>query len=321
MGTDLDISIVIPMFNESGNIGPLISQITDVMANQDLEYEVLLIDDGSHDQTWLQVLEVARNIKEVQGIKLSRNFGHQHALLAGLNKAQGKAVISMDADLQHPPAVLPELISHWQAGSKIVYTKRCSIQSLSAFKRKTSSWFYSVFSWLSGVTISEGSSDFRLIDQQVLKELIKFNDIDPFLRGAVRWLGFDEVSSTVEFDLGERLCGESEYTLARMMKFANSAIISFSTKPLIVGIWIGLITSLLAFTELAYIVVQFFMGNTVAGWASTVGIMALLFGILFVLLGILGIYLARIHTTLQGRPRFVIETFTANGHKSKGEKA
>jgi len=311
MVTGLDISIVIPMFNESENIRPLVSQIIEEIAQANVTFEILLIDDGSHDKTWSQVTALAYEIKEIQGIKLSRNFGHQHALLAGLHQAKGKAIISMDADLQHPPSLIPELIRQWNAGNKIVYTKRCNQQHISAFKRQTSNWFYGIFSWLSGVTINEGSSDFRLIDRQVLQELIQFNDVDPFLRGAVRWLGFEEMSSTVEFSVGERHAGESNYTLGRMMKFANSAIISFSTKPLIVGIWLGLLTSLFAFAELGFILIEHILGNTVPGWASTVGIIALLFGILFILLGIIGLYLARIHTALQGRPQFVIEKNTS----------
>lgn len=310
MHSKLDVSIVIPLFNEAGNVRELISQIIEQVKTLDISFEILLVDDGSHDLTWHKIETASSVHQEVSGLKLSRNFGHQHALLAGLKTAKGQAVISMDGDLQHPPSVLPKLIEQWHAGSKIVYTKRHSPKSISTFKRKTSDMFYGLFSWLSGVPMTQGSSDFRLIDRQVLNELLKFNDVEPFLRGAVRWLGYEHQSSTVEFTIGSRHSGESQYTIKKMITFANSAIVSFSTKPLLVAIWLGLTTSLLAFAELGYILCQYLTGNTVAGWASTVGIVSLLFGILFILLGIIGLYLAQIHTALKQRPKFIIEKST-----------
>jgi len=312
----IDVSIVVPLFNEADNVHALVEQIQQQLTPSGVAYEILLVDDGSSDETWLNISKLENNIPAVKGIKLSRNFGHQKALLAGLDQAQGQAIISMDGDLQHPPETLPVLIKHWQAGSKIVHTKRCQQEHLGWFKRASSDGFYRVFSWLSGVEIEQGSSDFRLIDHQVLKELKRFNDVDPFIRGAVRWLGFDDVSTTVEYNVGLRVAGESQYTLSKMLAFANSAVVSFSTKPLLIGIWLGLITSLLAFAELGYIMSQYFVGNTVPGWASTVGIMALLFGVLFVLLGVIGLYLARIHTALQERPKFIIEQSTQTKSKT-----
>jgi len=312
------ISVVVPMHNESGNVAVLVDRIGEVLQTQKYRFELVLVDDGSQDDTWSSICKKHETVPEIRGIKLSRNFGHQYALLAGLSVASGDAVISMDADMQHPPETLPELIEKWERGSKVVYTRRCQQHNISAFKRKTSDWFYSVFSWLSGVTIEPGSSDFRLLDRQVLEQLLEFNDVSPFFRGAVRWLGFDDSSTTVEYALGDRHSGESTYTLGKMLQFANSGIISFSTKPLILGIWLGLFTSFVAFLELAYILVQYFLGNTVQGWASAVGITALLFGVLFVLLGIIGLYLARIHTALQGRPKFIVDQKVGNEHTGQG---
>ncbi|MEH6826376.1 MAG: glycosyltransferase family 2 protein [Motiliproteus sp.] len=230
-----DVSIVIPMFNEAGNVIPLVTQILDQIKPLLITFEILLVDDGSQDSTWNKIEAASSEYNQVFGLKLSRNFGHQHALIAGLNLTKGDAIISMDADLQHPPSVLPKLIERWRSGSKIVYTKRHSSKHTSAFKRTSSNVFYKLFSWLTGVSIGQGSSDFRLIDRQVLTELIKFNDVDPFVRGAVRWLGYDQASSTVEFTVGERLSGESQYSLKKMISLANAAIVSFSTKPLIVA--------------------------------------------------------------------------------------
>lgn len=304
------LSVVIPAFNEKDNIEPLLSQLLPVLQRLAVPHEIIFVDDGSSDHTWTTITKVAAQNPVVHGVKLSRNFGHQPALLAGLSAARGAAVVSMDGDLQHPPEVVAELFQRWREGSKIVFTRRRGTQRLSAFKRWTSSWFYSLFSWLSGVSLSEGSSDFRLLDRQVVDELLRFQDVDLFLRGAVQWLGFRDTATTVEFQVGNRHAGVSKYNVRRMLRFASTAVVAYSTKPLMVGIWVGLATSALAFLELAYILFQYASGKTVAGWASTVGILAFLFGVLFVVLGVIGIYLASIHAALQNRPKFVVAANT-----------
>jgi dolichol-phosphate mannosyltransferase len=307
----IELSVVIPLFNEAANIAVLVERLVTVLDSIDRNYEVLIVDDGSRDNTWQLIQAAATRHPRLSGIRLSRNFGHQHALLAGLTLARGAAVVSMDGDLQHPPEVVSLLLERWRSGQKIVYTKRVDEHRLGWFKRISSRLFYAVFSWMSGVQIEPGSSDFRLIDRQILNELLRFHDVDLFLRGAVQWLGFHDVSSTVEFRLADRYAGRAKYDLRRMLRLASSGIVSFSRKPLIIGIWLGVITSLLAFLELAFIFYSYLQGDTLPGWASTIGIMAFLFGILFAILGIIGLYLASIHTALQGRPRFIISAATS----------
>lgn len=312
MKENIYLSVVVPLFNEEGNIDVLLKDLEDNLQNLDVSYEIILVDDGSSDQTWAKIKEAASAHSCITGIRLARNFGHQHALLAGLNCASGKAIVSMDGDLQHPPSLIPQMLASYENGAFVVNTFRNDRNINSFFKRKTSLIFYKLFSLITGVQMAPGSSDFRLIDRSVLDQLLQLNDVDLFLRGAVEWLGFPSV--TLSYAAGTRFSGGSKYTLSKMVKFASGSIISFSTKPLVLGVWIGVLTSVLAFLEMVYILFRFSIGQTVPGWASTVGIISFLFGVLFVILGVIGTYLARIHVALQNRPRFIIREI----HDQKG---
>ena len=302
-----DLSVVVPLHNEAGNVSPLCEELA-----RELESlgggEVILVDDGSTDDTWRRIEAEAAKRPGFCGLSFSRNFGHQKALLAGLQCARGRAVITMDGDLQHPPAVLRELVAAWKKGHRIVFTRRRDSETAGLFKRATSSLFYRLFSALSGIPMSPGSSDFRLVDRSVLEALEPVRDQASFLRGLVQWTGFN--STTIDFTAQKRRAEQTKYSLGRMFRFAGRATLSFSTIPLNIGIWIGLVTSLLAFAEIAYVVGCYFAGRTVPGWASLAGIISLGFGILFILIGILGAYLGRIFEILQNRPPYLVERTT-----------
>ncbi|TKB94374.1 MAG: glycosyltransferase family 2 protein [Nitrospira sp.] len=304
------ISVVVPLFNEQDNVAHLVERLANTLNILGKSYEVLLIDDGSRDATWTRIVKAAaQHHPHFRGLRLARNFGHQAALLAGLSHARGQAVVSMDGDLQHPPELIPELIKAWKRGVAVVETRRHYNAQTSCFKKLSSALFYRFFSLMSEIDMKEGRSDFRLVDRRVLDQVLAFQQSDIFLRGVVSWLDFP--STTIEFEAANRLRGDSKYTLQRMLRFAHGGIVAFSTKPLRVGIALGLVTSALAFTALCYIISQYALGHTVPGWASTLGLLVFLFGVLFVILGVIGEYVGLIYIMLQRRPAYVIDEETA----------
>lgn len=306
----LTLSVIVPVMNEAANIEELVGRTRRSLDEIGVSWELILVDDGSSDDTWPTIQTFAAKHPEVHGLSLSRNFGHQNALLAGLQNASGEAVVSLDGDLQHPPEVIPELFEQWRDGADIVKTRRQSSKDSSLFKRLTSRWFYRVFSVLSGLPAEAGMSDFRLIDRRIVPVLTRMRDPNPFLRGLVEWAGYD--SSTVAYQAAPRAGGRSKYDFRKMLKFATSAVVSFSTIPLKIALWFGFLTSVLSFVTIVYGVVLFFLGVTVPGWASLVTLTAFMFGVLFIVLGILGLYLGSIHEAIKNRPRYLIRE-VANG--------
>jgi glycosyltransferase involved in cell wall biosynthesis len=301
----IQISIVVPVYNEEENLCKLYDELSKVLTVLDTTWEVVFVDDGSKDKTWKVIADLNKRNDRIKGIQFSRNFGHQYALLAGLKGSQGQAIICMDADLQHPPEVIPKLIAEWKKGYKIVNTIRLDSEKLSAFKKTTSKLFYSVFSFLSGVRLEKGMADFRLFDRQALDTITQFGEQGLFLRGIVQWVGFP--SSKIVFKSADRFGGVSKYTFKKMLRFALDGITSFSIVPLRLGIVIGIITSLVAFAQMIYgLYAKIVLEATVPGWATTITVLSFMFGILFILLGLVGEYIGRILTEVRVRPRFII---------------
>jgi len=299
------LSIVVPVFNEEENLGKLYEELNSVMGTLGLSWEVIFVDDGSQDRSWQIISDLSKSHDHVKGMRFSRNFGHQYALFAGMSQAEGDGVISMDADLQHPPDVIPKLVKAWKGGNKIVNSSRIEPKKLSVYKKLTSKLYYKVFSFLSGIPIESGMADFRLLDRQVVDHILQFKEEGLFLRGIVQTLG--HTMTTIKYQCQDRYKGTSKYTLPKMIKFAWTGITSFSIVPLRVSIVIGVFTSAFAFYQLIEVFyVKLFTDNAVPGWASSVGMISLMFGILFILLGIIGEYIGRILIEVRDRPRYLI---------------
>jgi len=229
--------------------------------------------------------------------------------MAGLAAARGNAVIMMDADLQHPPSLLPQLVRKWREGFQVVHAVRRDPPNLSWFKRTTSRLYYRLFAFMSGVAIEPGSADFCLLDRQVVDEVLKFEEEGLFLRGVVHWVGY--ATASVPFECGQRHAGSSKYNLSKMLTLGWHGVSAFSLVPLRIGIGIGLLSSTVAFLSMAYAIVGWWVDDRVVpGWASSVAISTFLFGVLFVFLAVLAEYVGRIAVEVRRRPRFLVRETT-----------
>jgi len=315
------ISIVIPAYNEERNLQALYANLREVLraAGED-DFELVVIDDGSTDGTWETITALSAADVRVRGVRLSRNFGHQSALMAGLAAGRGQAIVMMDADLQHPPPLVPQLIRKWREGFQIVHAVRRDPPNMSWFKRVTSRLYYRVFTFMSGVAIEPGSADFCLLDRQVVEEVLKFEEEGLFLRGLVHWVGY--ATTSVPFDCGERHAGTSKYSLSKMMTLGWHGVSSFSLVPLRIGIAVGLLSSTLAFLGTAYAIIGWWVDDAVVpGWASSVAMTSFLFGVLFAFLAVLAEYVGRIVVEVRRRPRFLVRETTRPALASADRRA
>jgi glycosyltransferase involved in cell wall biosynthesis len=296
------LSVVLPAYNEQDALPIVVRAIASSLVS--CSYEIIVVDDGSTDGTW-RTVERLKGECGVRGIRFTRNFGHQAAILAGLMAARGDAVIMMDADGQHPAELLPVFIEHWKVGSPVVQGIRRRNASAGAFKRWTSGAFYRIIRVLAGVDIHSGSADFRLLARPVLEHVLASAGPLLFLRGLIPWLGYQ--TTYVPFDAGRRIGGRTSYTLRHMMRLSIDGLLSFSIVPLRLAIALGFLISGASFLYLAYIVViRLTAGNVVPGWASMTGLLSLLGGIQLVTLGVLGEYVGRVFLSSLKRPPYII---------------
>jgi dolichol-phosphate mannosyltransferase len=300
-----DFSIVLPARNEVANIAPMVAALREVMAPLG-RFEIIYVDDGSDDGTLTVLREAAAADASVRYLSLTRNFGHEAALRAGLSHARGRAVIVMDADLEHPPAVIPDLVKEWRRGFKIVTAQRVGYQTkVPWLKRATSRLYYRVLDTLGDIHIEPGSANFMLLDRVVVDAVNRIEDQDLFLRGVVRWLGYPLIS--VPFRQSLRQHGDSKYSLRRMIELAVTGIALHSVRPLRFAIWLALGFAALGGLFVVYSIVSFlFVRHTVAGWTSIMAAIAILGAAQLLVLGIVGEYVGRILRETRKRPSYVV---------------
>lgn len=299
------LSVVTAALNEADNLPALHSRLTASLAALGEPYEIVMVDDGSTDDTPRVLAELAAADPHLRYLRLSRNFGQQIALTAGLERARGAAVITLDADLQHPPELLGELVRRWRAGAQIVYTQRTDTPQLGWLKRTTSRGFYRLLNRLSATEVPQAAADFRLLDRQVVESLRQMPERARFLRGLIAWTGY--TTDCVPYAAGERAGGAPKYTLGRMIRFALDGLTSFTSAPLKLASVIGFVIALLGFLYgLLIIYHKLFTTRNVPGWTTLVVLVLFLGGLNLIFLGIVGEYIARIFEEVKQRPLYLV---------------
>jgi dolichol-phosphate mannosyltransferase len=298
------ISFVIPSYNEASNIEKLYKEILQVTSSLPYAFEFLFVDDGSLDNTLAVIKSLSAVDARVFYIELSRNFGHQAALKAGIDIAKGDCVITMDGDLQHPPAILKDMIKGWEDGNDIVYTVRKENKNLSWFKRKSSSLYYTLHNQLSDLKLEKGTADFRLMSRSVVEAFSNFSEHELFIRGLIKWSGFQQ--KAIEYDSNERYSGVTKYSLYKMISLALKGITSFSVKPLKLIAYVGVIFFCISLVIVPYVFVSYFLGATVAGWTSIITTVFFFGSLQLLMLGIISIYLGKLVIQSKNRPLYFI---------------
>lgn len=304
------ISVVIPLLNEEGNIRVLYDALLPVIEEVSGSYEIIFVDDGSKDASFDIINQLSLQNSKVLGISLSRNFGHQVALTAGMEHASGEIVITMDADMQHPPDVILELYKKFKEGFDIVNTIRTETADSGAFKKMTSSWFYKLINRLSDIHIEPAAADFRLMNRKTVNAFIQLKEKDRFTRGLISWMGFKQ--AMISYTAPSRFSGKSKYSLFKMLRFAADGITSFSAKPLRISFFSGLIVSLIGLFYAIYAVIEYFSGKTIPGWTSILVSILIIGGIQLISIGIIGEYLARVFNEAKNRPLYMVKQYTTN---------
>ena len=299
-------SIVVPVFNEESVIDEFSRRVLEVMDSLREPCELIFVDDGSADATFRKASALASKSAQVKALRLSRNFGHQIAITAGMDAASGEAVVVMDGDLQHPPELIPEMAKKWAEGFHVVNTTRMETEGIPLKKKLFSKIFYKLINIDSEVPIYPDAADFRLMDRSAVEAFRQLREQDRFVRGLTSWIGFRQTS--VQFNAPERHSGESKYTLRKMVKFAVNGITSFTTLPLkAVGIF-GLVVAAASFVYAAFALYEkLVLGITVEGWTSLLVGILFLGGVQLISIGVLGAYIARIFRQVKNRPLYFVQ--------------
>lgn len=300
------ISVVIPVFNEEKSVEQLILRVMQTSFGNH-EKELILIDDGSTDQTVPLALQQKEKYPGIRIISLSRNFGHQMAITAGLELATGDAVVIMDGDLQDPPEMIKNFIEQWMNGYQVVYGIRSKRKGESYFKKISAKVFYRILSSLSDIKIPIDAGDFKLLDRKVVEAIRQMKESNRYVRGLISWAGFKNLG--IPYDRDIRYAGKSKFTIWKMIRFSVDGILSFSIKPLYISILTGITFSIISFLWFCFVIINYFLGfrETVTGWSSIIAAILLIGGLNLMFMGIIGLYVGRIFRESQKRPLYIID--------------
>lgn len=296
------LSIVVPVYNEELNIKKFYEEATKAVQTLDMDYEIIFVDDGSKDTTPLLLSRLTEEDAHVRALILARNFGHQLAITCGMDHAKGDAIITMDGDLQHPPAMIPQLVAKWREGYDVVQTVRDATADASFFKNLTSKWYYIIINAMSPVHITPGGSDFRLIDKKVLSTFKLFREHDRFIRGMIGDIGYKQTS--LDFVAPKRYAGKSKFSLRKMFNFALDGITAYSRIPLRMSFYVGVVSGMFSVIMILYAIYCHLVGEAVPGWTTSVVLACLFGGLQLIFLGIIGEYIGRVFEEVKQRPLY-----------------
>lgn len=300
-----DLSIIIPIYNEAGNIQVLFERLSNVVRDMNMNVEYVFVNDGSRDNSIDLIKGLAKTNSDVHYLDFSRNFGHQVAVAAGLDYCTGKSAVIIDADLQDPPELIANLVSKWKEGYEVVYAKRRSREGESFLKKFTAKLFYRTLKRITSINIPVDTGDFRIIDRKVIDVLKKMPEQQKFLRGQISWIGFRQ--TYIEYDRDERHSGASGYTYKKMLRFALDGITSFSNLPLRFATITGFVVSGIAFLLIIYALYERLVTkNYVPGWASLMLAVLFIGGVQLISIGIIGEYISRMSSNIRNRPLYIL---------------
>jgi polyisoprenyl-phosphate glycosyltransferase len=315
---DPEISVVVPVYNEDENIELLLKRLVPVLELVAASFEILFVDDGSRDTTLAVLRRMHAADKRVKVIALSRNFGKEVAIAAGLDFTKGAATIIMDADLQHPPEMIETFVMRWREGYKNIFGQRIDRTADSRLRRLLTQRFYRIFSMFGETALPEGAGDFRLLDRQAVAALRGMREKARFNKGLYAWIGFKSIG--VPFDVAERVFGSSKFSYRKLTRFALDGLMSFSTLPLMVWTYVGTCISVISMATAAYFVIETMaFGVNVPGFATLVVSVTFLAGIQLLSLGVLGEYIGRIFAEVKGRPLYLVEESLGLENRAAGE--
>jgi dolichol-phosphate mannosyltransferase len=302
LSTSSLLSVVAPVYNEVELVEAFVQRTRAALA--DYSFELIVVNDGSTDGSTELLDRLAAEDQRLRVVHLSRNFGHQAALTAGLEHAQGDVAVMIDADLQDPPELIPKLVAEWEAGSDVVYAVRHEREGETAFKLATASWFYRLFNKLAQVDLEPDSGDFRLLDRRALNALLAMTERSRFLRGMTVWVGFTQTA--VPYERSARSAGETKYTLRKMLRFSLDAIASFSHLPLQLSTYFGVLCAGIAFVAIPVVLGLRIAGSYLPGFGTITIILLLIGGMVLIALGVIGEYVGRIYDEVKHRPLYVV---------------